>query len=64
MCLLAGSKSISFAQSATDTLAGALPNATPLVLAGQAHTAMDTDPEGFVAAVKAFALRTQVSRAA
>jgi pimeloyl-ACP methyl ester carboxylesterase len=49
--LLLGGETVGFARSGTQRLAAVLPHATVTVLAGQGHTAMDTDPTTFIAEV-------------
>jgi pimeloyl-ACP methyl ester carboxylesterase len=52
--LLAGSESPPFLQISTDAVAAAVPGARVVVLTGQAHNAMETDPDRFIAEVLDF----------
>lgn len=53
--LFLGSETVGFAKAGIERLAAVLPNSSTVMFAGQGHTAMDTDPEAFVAEVLSFA---------
>jgi pimeloyl-ACP methyl ester carboxylesterase len=55
--LLAGSQSPPFLQASTEAVAAAVPGARVIVLAGEAHNAIDTVPERFAAEVLGFLQR-------
>jgi pimeloyl-ACP methyl ester carboxylesterase len=52
--LLAGSASAAFLRASTEAVAAAVPGARVVVLAGQAHNAMDAAPDRFTAELLAF----------
>jgi pimeloyl-ACP methyl ester carboxylesterase len=54
--LLLGGDSPPFARQAVEMVHGALPNSQIVVLPGQQHIAMDTDPKLFACEVRRFLL--------
>jgi pimeloyl-ACP methyl ester carboxylesterase len=59
--LLQGGDSPAFARQAVEMVHAALPNSQVVVLPGQQHIAMDTDPEMFAEAVRSFLLENGAS---